>query len=161
MSLPVSIYLCMWQASPRRSPLLHFDHLAYMVDQAVSVTPPSMTWEVWYWRPGHRELAVTLEQQYVDLWMQLTFSRLFLRCLFSMQYPSPLSWRAKIATELPRKNISKAMFGRASDGSDDIASRRAFGRPKNIWIHWLHATDKQPEINSGYREMTFAKFIFS
>ena len=93
--------------------------------------------------------------------MQLTFSQLFLLYLFSMQYPSPLSWRAEIATELPRKNISKAMFGRASDGSDDIASHRAFGRPKNIWIHWLHATDKQPEINSGYREMTFAKFIFS
>ena len=161
MSLPVSIYLCVWQASPRWSPLLRSDHLAYMVDQAALVTPPSTTWEVWYWRPGHRELAVTLEQQYVDLWTQLTFSRLFLLCLFLKRYPSPLSQRAKIATESPRKDISKAMFGRASDGSDDIASRRAFGRPKNIWIHWLHATDKQPEINSGYREMTFAKFIFS
>lgn len=48
------------------------------------------------------------------------------------------------------------------DEDDDIASRAAFGAgPPNIWIHWSHGTDKRPEMDSGYREMTFAGFIFN
>jgi hypothetical protein len=48
------------------------------------------------------------------------------------------------------------------DEDDDIASRRTFGvGPPNIWIHWSRGTDKRPEMESGYREMTFAGFIFN
>ncbi len=48
------------------------------------------------------------------------------------------------------------------DEDDDIASRGVFDAgPPNIWIHWSRGTDKRPEMDSGYREMTFAGFIFN
>jgi hypothetical protein len=31
--------------------------------------------------------------------------------------------------------------------------------PPNIWIHWSRGTDKRPEMDSGYREITFAGFM--
>src|ERR1700755_3568713 len=45
---------------------------------------------------------------------------------------------------------------------DDIASRTASGAgPAHIWIHLSRGTDKRPEIDSGYKETTFAGFIFN
>jgi len=44
---------------------------------------------------------------------------------------------------------------------DDTSSRTAFGvGPPNIGIHWSRGTDKRPEIDSGYKEMTLAGFMF-
>lgn len=48
------------------------------------------------------------------------------------------------------------------DDDDDTSPRVAFGvGPPNIWIQCSRGTDKRPEIDSGYREMTLAGFIFN
>lgn len=48
------------------------------------------------------------------------------------------------------------------EDDDDTTSRGAAGvGPPNSWIHCSRGTDKRPEIDSGYRETTFAGFIFN
>ena len=48
------------------------------------------------------------------------------------------------------------------EDDDDTSSRVALGvGPPNIWIQWSRGTDKRPDIDSGYREMTLAGFIFN
>lgn len=47
------------------------------------------------------------------------------------------------------------------EDDDDMSSRIGFGvGPPNIGIHWSRGTDKRPEIDSGYREMTLAGLMF-
>lgn len=65
-------------------------------------------------------------------------------------------------TACPAGSSTSPPCSEVLDEDDDIASRAAFGvGPPNIWIHWSRGTDKRPEIDSGYREMTFAGFIFN
>jgi hypothetical protein len=48
------------------------------------------------------------------------------------------------------------------EDDDDESSRVAFSvGPPNIWIHLSRGTNKRPEIDSGYREMTLAGFMFN
>ena len=65
-------------------------------------------------------------------------------------------------TVCPASSSTSLPCSEELDDDDDIASRTAFGLgPPNIWIHWSRGTDKRPEIDPGYREMTFAGFIFN